>query len=109
MRALLLALLLALAVVFGGSHTHASAHPYEGAHAASDLTSPQGGENDTDERDAADSQGTEVAHNHVSIGPAPDARGVDTFVLKARSLPPIRSVLALPSLGTAPPLEPPAA
>ena len=109
MRNLLLTFLLAFAVVFGGTHAYASAHEHDGAPAGQHLASPHGDEHDADDKDAADSQGTEVAHSHVSMGAIPDARGVDNLVLKTASLLPISDVLALPSLGFPPPLEPPSA
>lgn len=106
---MLLTLLLAFAVVFGGTHAYAFAHDHDSGHAGSHLASAHGDETDTDDRKSADSQGTEVAHSHVSMGAIPDSRIVDVLILKAASLLPIRDVLALPSLGVPPPLEPPSA
>lgn len=106
---MLLTLLLAFAVVFGGTHAYAFAHDHDDAHSGSHLTSPQGDEDGTDDRDPADSQGTEVAHSHVSMGAIPDTRGVEDLISRTASLLPIRDVMALPSLGIPPPIEPPLA
>lgn len=111
---MLLTFLLAFAVVFGGTHAYASAHDHDGAHAGQHLASLHGDEHDADakdadDKDAADSQGTEVAHSHVSMGAIPDSRIVDSLILKTASVLPMRNVMALPSLGIPPPLEPPLA
>lgn len=106
---MLLSLLLAFSVVFGGTHAYASAHDHEGAHAGQHMTSPHGDEHDADDEDAADPQGIEVAHSHVSMGAIPDSRIVESLILKTASLLPTRDVLALPSLGIPPPIEPPLA
>ena len=106
---MLLTLLLAISVVFGGTHAYALAHDDDGAHAGQHLASPHGDEHDGDDKDAADSQGTEVAHSHVSMGAIPDSRIVDSIILKTASVLPVRDVMALPSLGIPPPIEPPSA
>ena len=106
---MLLTLLLAFAVVFGGTHAYASAHDHDGAHAGEHLASPHDDEHDADDKDAADPQGTDVAHSHASMGAIPDSRIVDGLILKTASLLPMRDVMALPSLGIPPPLEPPLA
>ena len=106
---MLLTLLLAFAVVFGGTHAYAAAHDHDGAHAGQHLASQHGDEHDAGDMDAADSQGTEVAHSHVSMGAIPDSRIVDSLIMKTASLLPMRDVMALPSLGIPPPIEPPSA
>lgn len=106
---MLLTLLLAFAVVFGGTHAYASAHDHDGAHAGQQLASPHGDAHDADETDAADPKSADVAHSHVSMGAIPDSRRVDSLILKTASLLPTREVMALPSLGIRPPIEPPSA
>ena len=107
---MLLTLFLALAVVFGGTHAYAFAHGHDGAHAGSELSSVHSDEHEsTDQENTADLPGTDVAHSHVAMGAIPDARGVENLTLNTASLLSIRDALALPSLGIAPPLEPPSA
>ena len=108
MRNILLTLFLALAVFFGSTHAYAITHDHD-AHSASALSQPISGEQDSDDQSAADSKGKEVAHGHSAMDAAPDSLGVGFQYFKAASVMPIREVMALPSLGIAPPLEPPSA
>ena len=109
MRDILLTLFLALAVFFGGTHAYAFTHDHAAAHAGSPLLSHHDGEEESDEEGTADSQSKEVAHSHVVMGAVSDSREAGFQIFKASSVMPIRDVLALPSLGIAPPLEPPSA
>lgn len=105
---MLFALILAFGVVFGGTHAYASAHDYGDAHAGAHLSSQHGDElGADDENTAGEPQGKEVAHSHVTMGPLPSAQDGASRFCKSASPPVIRAALALPSLGTAPPLEPP--
>lgn len=107
---MLLTLFLALAVVFGGTHAYAFAHGHDDAHAGSELSSVHSDEHvSNDQESTGDSPSTEIAHSHVAMGAIPDSLGVGHLSLSAASLLPIRDARALPSLGVAPPLEPPSA
>lgn len=109
MRNVLLTLFLALAVFFGSTHAYAFAQDHDDAHAGSALSSAHVDDHDSNSEEDSDAQGQDVAHSHVAMDAVPDSRTADNRLLETAADLAIGDARALPSLGIAPPLEPPSA
>ena len=109
MRNVLLTLFLALAVFFGSTHTYAFEQQHRDAHAGSALSSAHAGDHDSGSEDDSDAQVQDVAHSHVAMDAVPDPRDAGERFSRTATVLMIPPVLALPSLGIPPPLEPPSA
>ena len=109
MRNVLLTLFLALAVFFGSTHAYAFERQHRDAHAGSALSSAHADDHDSGSEEDSDSQGQDVAHSHVAMAAVPDPRDAGERFSGTATVLVIRAVLALPSLGYPPPLEPPSA
>ena len=116
MRNFLLTLLLALAVFFGSTHAYAVDPEHHGAHAGSTHSAEHadgldsGSQNsDAQGQGQGQGQGQDVAHSHVAMDAVPGSSGPGDRLFRTASLLLMRDAMALPSLGIAPPLEPPSA
>ena len=109
MRNVLLTLFLALAVFFGSTHAYAFEQQHRDAHAETGPSAAHADEHDSGSDEDSDAQGQDVAHSHIAMDAVPDPRDAGERFSRTATVRVILDVMALPSLGIPPPLEPPLA